>query len=111
MRYWLHPEAAEEHKKQVTHYEEIQAGLGKRYHSEFQNVLALVCARQIAHALCLPRTFDVPCSRFFTLTLSTAKSMDWFKCWPLPIIVASQAIGWLGFNWLIDPTFAGHRQR
>jgi len=44
MRYWLHPEAAEEHKKQVTHYEEIQAGLGKRYHSEFQNVLALVCA-------------------------------------------------------------------
>jgi len=44
MRYWLHPEAAEEHKKQVTHYEEIQAGLGKRYHSEFQNVLALACA-------------------------------------------------------------------
>ena len=44
MRYWLYPDAAEEHKKQVTHYEEIQAGLGKRYHSEFQNVLALVCA-------------------------------------------------------------------
>jgi plasmid stabilization system protein ParE len=42
--YWLHPEAAEEHKKQVAHYEEIQAGLGRRYHSEFQNVLALVCA-------------------------------------------------------------------
>ena len=67
--------------------------------------------RLIAHALCLPRTFDVPCSRFFTLTLSTAKSMDWFKCWPSPIIVASQVIGWLGFNWLIDPTYAGHPQR
>ena len=44
MSYWLHPEAAEEHKKQVAHYESIQAGLGRRYHSEFQNVLALVCA-------------------------------------------------------------------
>lgn len=44
MTYWLHPEAAEEHKKQVAHYEEIQAGLGRRYHTEFQNVLASVCA-------------------------------------------------------------------
>ena len=44
MSYWLHPEAAEEHKKQVAHYEEIQAGLGRRYHSEFQDVLASVCA-------------------------------------------------------------------
>ena len=61
--------------------------------------------RPIVHALLLPRTFDVPCSRFFILTLSTAKLMDWFRCWPLPIIVASQAIGSLGFNWLIDPTF------
>ena len=37
--------------------------------------------------------------------------MDQFKCWPFPIIVAGRAIGWPGFNWLIDPTFAGHRQR
>jgi len=44
VKYWLHPEAAEEHKKQVAHYEEIQAGLGRRYHTEFQNVLATVCA-------------------------------------------------------------------
>lgn len=44
MSYWLHPEAAEEHKNQVAHYEEIQAGLGKRYHTEFQNILAGVCA-------------------------------------------------------------------
>ena len=44
MKYWLHPEAAEEHKKQVAHYEEIQTGLGRRYHTEFQNVLAVVCA-------------------------------------------------------------------
>ena len=43
MNYWLHPEAAQEHKKQVAHYEEIQAGLGRRYHTEFQNVLATVC--------------------------------------------------------------------
>jgi len=42
--YWLHPQAAEEHKKQVAHYEAIQAGLGKRYHTEFQSVLASVCA-------------------------------------------------------------------
>jgi toxin ParE1/3/4 len=42
--YWLHPEAAEEHKKQVSQYLESQAGLGRRYHSEFQNVLAWVCA-------------------------------------------------------------------
>lgn len=44
MKYWLHPDAAEEHKKQVAHYEEIQAGLGRRYHTEFQSVLTLVCA-------------------------------------------------------------------
>lgn len=43
MKYWLHPEAAEEHKKQVAHYEEIQSGLGRRYHAEFQNVLVMVC--------------------------------------------------------------------
>ena len=34
-RYWLHPEAAEEHKKQVAYYEEAQAGLGRRYHDAF----------------------------------------------------------------------------
>ena len=65
----------------------------------------------IAHALFLPRIFGAQCSRFFTLTLSTGKSMAQFKCWPSPINVASQAIGWLGFNWLIYPIFAGHRQR
>jgi hypothetical protein len=44
VKYWLHPEAADEHKKQVAHYEEIQAGLGRRYHTEFQNIVATVCA-------------------------------------------------------------------
>ena len=44
MSYWLHPEATEEHKKQVAHYEEIQAGLGRRYHTEFQDVLVSVWA-------------------------------------------------------------------
>ncbi len=67
--------------------------------------------RLIAHALFLPRIFDVQCSRFFTLTSSTAKSMAQFKCWPSPTIVASQAIGSHGFNWLINPAFAGHHQR
>lgn len=66
--------------------------------------------RPIAHASLLPRIFDVQCSRFFTLTSFIVKSMKQFKCWLLHIIVVSQAIGWLGFNWLIDPTFAGHRQ-
>ena len=44
MSYRLHPEAAEEHKKQIAHYEEIQAGLGRRYYTEFKQILALVCA-------------------------------------------------------------------
>ena len=35
MSYWLHREAAEEHKKQVAYYEEAQAGLGRRYHDAF----------------------------------------------------------------------------
>ena len=65
----------------------------------------------IARASFLRLTFDAPYSKFFTLTLFTAKLMDWFKCWRSPIIAASPVIGWLGFNWLIDPTFAGHRQR
>lgn len=44
MKYGLHPAAAEEHKKQVAHYEEIQAGLGRRYHAQFLKVLTMVCA-------------------------------------------------------------------
>ena len=44
MKYWLHPEAAEEHIKQVAHYEEIQTGLGRRYHTEYLDVLSIVCA-------------------------------------------------------------------
>ena len=43
MRYWLHPAAAEEHKKQVAHYEEIQVGLGRRYNVEFRHTLEWVC--------------------------------------------------------------------
>ena len=44
MSYWLHPEAAQEHKKQVAYYQEIQAGLGARYHAEFLSTLERVCA-------------------------------------------------------------------
>lgn len=67
--------------------------------------------RQIAHALFVLRTFGVPCSKFFTLTLFTVKLVGRYKCWPSPIIAVSQAIGWLGFNWVIDPTFASHCKR
>ena len=65
----------------------------------------------IASALFLRLTFDAPCSKYFTLTLFTVKLMGWFKSWRSLTIAANRAIGWLGFNWLIDPTFAGHRQR
>jgi hypothetical protein len=34
--YRLHPEAAAEHKRQIAYYEEKQAGLGRRYHAEYQ---------------------------------------------------------------------------
>lgn len=44
MNFWLHPEAAEEHKKQVAYYEEIEAGLGRRYHAEFLDVVSRTCA-------------------------------------------------------------------
>ena len=54
MKYWLHPEAAEEHKKQVARYEEIQAGLGRRYHTEFQKVVAVVSASPTRSRIVLP---------------------------------------------------------
>ena len=44
MNYWVHPEAAEEHKKQVAYYEETEAGLGRRYHVEFLDALSRTCA-------------------------------------------------------------------
>lgn len=39
-KYWLHPEAAEEHKKQIAYYEEAQAGLGRRYHDSFLEAIS-----------------------------------------------------------------------
>ena len=47
VHYGLHPEAAEEHTRQVAYYEETQAGLGRRYHAEFLDVMAFVCADPI----------------------------------------------------------------
>lgn len=41
MSFQLHPEAAEEHKKQVAYYEEAQAGLGKRYHDAFLAAISM----------------------------------------------------------------------
>lgn len=43
MNYWLHPEAAAEHRKQIAYYEEQQAGLGRRYHAAFLGSMAIVC--------------------------------------------------------------------
>jgi len=44
VKYWLHPDAAQEHEQQVAYYEETQAGLGRRYHAEFLDVVSRVCA-------------------------------------------------------------------
>jgi toxin ParE1/3/4 len=44
VNYWLHPEAAEEHKQQVAFYEEAQVGLGRRYHDDFLDALSRTCA-------------------------------------------------------------------
>lgn len=44
MKYWLYPESAEDHTKQVAYYEQMQPGLDRRYHTEFQNLIAWVCA-------------------------------------------------------------------
>lgn len=41
MKYGLHPEAASEHKKQISYYEGAQTGLGRRYHAEFMAALSL----------------------------------------------------------------------
>ena len=79
-----------------------------------QNILMfcpLSVRRLLAHAWCLHLTFVVQCLRFFTLTLFTGKLMDLSKFWRSLIIAVSRAIGLRGFNWLINPTFAGHRQR
>lgn len=55
MSYWLHPEAAEEHRKQVAYYEEIQLDLGRRYHADFQAVVAAVCDSPTrARIVCAP---------------------------------------------------------
>jgi toxin ParE1/3/4 len=43
VKYWLQPEAAEEHKQQVAYYEEAQAGLGRRYHNDFLDALLRPC--------------------------------------------------------------------
>ena len=98
MNYWLHPEAAEEHKKQVAYYEQIQPGLGRRYHTEFQDVVAWVFVSPDRSRIVLAPTSGVRCSKSFTLILFTVLSMVRFKSWPSPIIVASRVTGWLGFS-------------
>ena len=44
MTYSIHPEAVAEHQKQVAYYENKQAGLGRRYHTEFRAALDAACA-------------------------------------------------------------------
>ncbi|MEO6076300.1 MAG: type II toxin-antitoxin system RelE/ParE family toxin [Dokdonella sp.] len=43
MIYQLHPQAAEEHERQVAYYENEQRGLGQRYHEEFKAAVAVAC--------------------------------------------------------------------
>jgi toxin ParE1/3/4 len=52
--YLLHPEAAAEHRKQVAYYESQQAGLGRKYHAEFQVAAAAVCASPHRYRLVCP---------------------------------------------------------
>lgn len=60
MSYWLHPEAAEEHKKQVAYYEEAQAGLGRRYHDEF--IAAVSIASDVPHRFPVVLAPDIRCT-------------------------------------------------
>lgn len=62
MNYWLHPEAATEHKKQVAFYEDTKKGLGRRYHTEFRAALSLACAAPLR-----PRIIHPPAIRRVTL--------------------------------------------
>ena len=43
MTYRLHPQAADEHKRQIAYYENEQQGLGQRYHADFKYAAALAC--------------------------------------------------------------------
>lgn len=54
MKYWLHPEAAAEHRKQIAYYEERQAGLGRRYHADYRAALALACEAPQRHPVVFP---------------------------------------------------------
>ena len=44
MSYLFHPNAEKEHLESVAFYETKQAGLGSSYLSEFEGVMAVVCA-------------------------------------------------------------------
>jgi toxin ParE1/3/4 len=54
VKYWLHPEAAAEHRKQVAYYEERQAGLGRRYHAEFRAAVLAAFEAPHRHKVVLP---------------------------------------------------------
>jgi hypothetical protein len=44
MSYFFHPNAEREHLESVAFYETRQAGLGSSYLSDFEGVMAVVCA-------------------------------------------------------------------
>ena len=54
MNYWIHPDAAAEHKQQVAYYEEAQSGLGRRYHLAYQSALARACAAPLQARIIQP---------------------------------------------------------
>ncbi len=54
MKYVLHPDAAEEHRRQVTYYEAKQPGLGKRYHAEFRKSVHDACDKLVQYQIVYP---------------------------------------------------------
>lgn len=64
MRYWIHPDASDEHKQQVSYYEEAERGLGRRYHAEFRAALAKACENPRHYRIVYPP--DIRLVRFKT---------------------------------------------
>jgi hypothetical protein len=64
-------------QKQVAHYEEIQAGWGRRHHSEFQNTLELVRASPDRSRIVLAPDIRCVMFKFFHIDLG-CREVDGF---------------------------------
>jgi hypothetical protein len=91
VNYWLHPEAAEEHKQQVAYYEEAQAGLGKRYHDDFLDALSRTIAAATQSRIALApniRRTKLKVLRHTFVRRGTRDAFHHRKIYP-PFVVAS----------------------